>query len=282
MPSRKAIKRRIASVKATKQIVKAMNMVAATKLQRMKTRMLAARPMFNEAQRIMQQIKSCESAAENPFFAQRTGNKAAYVIMTSNRGLCGSYNSNITQAALAHMKENDKDATIIAVGLRGRDYLQRHKKQVLEAYNEMAKTASYEDAKKLSDMVIELYTSGEVDEVYVAYTQFESVLVQVPQVVRLLPLADDEDDSAAELGSKYEPDINTFLDYAVPAYVKAFMYGALLEANVSKQAARMVSMDSATKNASDIIDDLTHMYNRKRQASITQEISEIVSGTNIS
>jgi len=288
MPSKKAIKLRRAGVHTIKQIVKAMDMVAVTKLQRSKARLLATRPMFREIARVMDQLRHNADAKRHLYFREPAGNKAAYVLITSNRGLCGSYNSNVSGTALRHMEATGKEEAVIAVGNRGRDYFQRRKKRIRDCYTEIAETAFYEDAQKLSKELISLYTSGEVDEVYLAYTEFESVLTHVPRVVRLLPVGEARAAEAkletAEPGScpmQFDPDVDTVLEDAVPLYLTAFLYGAMQESGCSEQAARMLSMDAATKNATEIIDDLTRMYNRKRQAGITQEIAEIVGGANV-
>jgi len=281
MASKKAIKLRRAGVKTIKQIVKAMNMVAATKMQRAKVRLAGSRPLFQEAERMLNLLAVSEGASGNRFFRKTTGRRAAYIIITSDRGLCGSYNSNVSQAALRHMNE-DREEQILAIGQRGREFFHRHGKQILHAYPGMSETAFYEDAQTVAKELLHLYTSGEVDEVYLAYTKFESVLSHVPRVMRILPIGTEEvPTSGPNPVMEFEPDVDTVLEAVVPLYLNAVLYGALQESSCSEQAARMLSMDAATKNATEIIDDLTRMYNRKRQAGITQEITEIVGGANV-
>ena len=283
MPSRKAIKRRVASVKTTRQIVRAMDMVAGTKLQKIKKWIYAARPLAEESTRMLAQLKRCEQAAGHVFFKEREGKRALYVLLTSDRGLCGSYNTNISATTLRHMNKNALEEQIIAIGLRGKDYFTRREKRILQSYSGMAETAFFEDARMIGKTLVSKFLSGEVDEVYVAYTHFVTVLTHEPRVVRVLPVGNqDEGPEDDNFGMKYGPDLMTVLDYAVPAYLNAFLYSAMLESAASEQASRMISMDAATKNATEIIDDLTRLYNRKRQAYITQEITEIIGGAEVS
>ncbi|MCL2699174.1 MAG: ATP synthase F1 subunit gamma [Defluviitaleaceae bacterium] len=279
MPSKKAIKRRIISVKATKQIMKAMDMVAASKLQRVKQRLVAARPLFKEANRIADTLKSNEHLQENAFVKPREVKNTAYVVITSNRGLCGSYNANISNKALAHM--NDKNENIIAVGLKGRDYFKRREKNIVHVCAEATETLFFSDAENIAETVMDLYASGKADEVYVAYTRFENAMTYTPSVTKILPIGDGSPPVIRADAMKYEPDAETFLKHAIPEYLNAFIFGAMLEANSSEQASRMLSMSAATKNATEIIDDLTLLFNRKRQADITQEIIEIVGGASV-
>ena len=282
MPSRKAIKRRIGSVTTTKQIVKAMDMVAGTKLQKVKGWLYAARPLAEESKRMLDELKACEAAANHVFWRERGGKRTLYAIITSDRGLCGSYNSNIGAAALRHMEAEERVEQILAIGLRGKEYFARRNKQIAYTYQGISETTFYEDARMLAEELTIRFLSGEVDEVYVAYTHFASVLTHEPRVVRVLPIGDQEGEPWDNFDMTYVPDLNTVIDYAVPAYLSSFLYSALLESAACEQAARMVSMEAATKNATEIIDDLSRMYNRKRQAYITQEITEIIGGAEVS
>ena len=281
MPSRKAIKRRIISVKTTKQIVKAMNMVAATKLSKTKNLHRTARPLFEESIRVMDQLKGCEFAQDHVFFQEREGGRAAYVVICGDRGYCGSYNSNVSMAALRHMDANDREEAVFTIGLRGRDFFQRRDKQISQWYRGICEKARYEEVKEIGDNLISLYLSGEVNEVYVVYTEFVTVLTHEPKVERVLPLGDGRKPNFESSGLQYEPNIDVILEHAVPQFVSAFLYGAILESGCCEQAARMVSMDAATKSAAEIIEDLVRLFNRKRQAHITQEITEIIGGANV-
>ena len=278
MPSMKTIKRRMTSVGTTQKIIRAMGMVAASKLQKDRPRLLSARLFLEEAKKIVEGLQRCEDAGENAFFTPRDVKNTAYVVITSDRGLCGSYNANLIEKALAHMNER-KNEKVIAIGRKGYDVLKRHGKSVLYRYAEMLETAFYGDAERVAAFLLSQYASGEIDEAYVAYTRFETALTHVPCVERVLPL--EQKPAVQADGMKYEQSVHSFIDHAVPLYLSAFFYAALHESTACEQAARMVSTDSATKNAENIIQELTRVYNRRRQASITQEISEVVNSANM-
>jgi len=280
MPSKKAVKRRLASVTTTKKIVKAMNMVAASKLQRDRARLLASRPFFQGAKESVDQLIRHGDAAQSPYLQPREIKNTAYLVITGNRGLCGSYNTDLLAAALAHM-DGVKNAKIITVGSRGYDFFKRRGKIIMRRYDDALETAFYEDAESVADYLAALYASGEADAVYVAYTRFDSVLVHTPRIDRLLPIGDGAEAAYGVETMKYDPDISTYIENAIPIYLSAFIQDALLESSTCEQSARMVSMDSAETNASDIIAKLTRSFKRRRQTEITQEISELVGGMSI-
>jgi len=284
MASMKAIKKRITSVSNTKKIMKAMNLVAASKLQKAKARLDDIRPMYDDIKKVMDSIKSgVTDDMVVPFADAREVKNIAYIVLTGDRGLCGSYNVTVSKEALACVESNKgKKEKIIAAGSKGWDYFRRRGKEVVHRFEGPSEATSFTDAEVLGNLAAEMYSSGEVDEVYIIYTHFESVLAHIPHIVRLLPLkmsAGEESDSGSGIMS-FDPDIETFITHAVPMYLNITIFGAMMESAVCEQACRMTSMDSATRNATDIIDDLTLDYNRKRQGMITQEITEIVSGAN--
>jgi len=284
MASMKAIKKRITSVSNTKKIMKAMNLVAASKLQKAKGRLDDIRPMYNDIKKVMENIRAGVSLDANvPFAEEREVKSILYLILTSDRGLCGSFNATVSKEGLAYVEANkDKEAKIIAVGSKGWDYFRRRGKDIVHRCEGASEATSFADAEALGYRVADMYSNGEVDEVYIIYTHFESVLTHIPYIEKLLPLkmAASENFDAGSSNMSYDPDINTFIKHAVPMYLNITIFGAMMESAVCEQASRMTSMDSATRNASDIIDDLTLEYNRKRQGMITQEITEIVSGAN--
>ncbi|MCL1819842.1 MAG: ATP synthase F1 subunit gamma [Oscillospiraceae bacterium] len=278
MPSMKFIKRRITSVKNTQQIMKAMNMVAASKLQKAKKRLDTVRPLSLESMRIIKNASLCEGASESVFVTKREVKNTAYVVISGDRGLCGSYNANITKEALASMNEG-KNEKIISVGVKSWEFFKRRRKNVMQQrYVGLSDTVYYEDAEHICNYLIRQYIAGEIDEAYIAYTHFETTLSHVPLVVKVLPIEGDPEQTFDN--TEFDPDIAAFLEQAVPACLSMFIYGTLAESSVCEQAARMISMDSANHNAEEIIEDLTLMFNRKRQGIITQEINEIVSGAN--
>jgi len=276
MSSGKAIRRRLTSVKSTQKITKAMNMVAASRLQKNKTNLITARDFFIQTTKIINRFKNREDISENIFLNPEKINSTAYLVITSDRGLCGGYNTNVMEKALCHMNEG-KNEKIIAIGLKGYDYFSKQGKNIMSRYDDMLESDFCEESEHIKSLLLELYTSGEIDEIYIAYTKFESVLTHVPCVKKILPIESDSEDSNQADYMKYEPEVTFFLDYAISMYVSAFIHTALLESFACEQAARMLSMDTAVNNASDILEKLTHSYNRSRQAAITQEISEVIS-----
>ena len=280
MPSMKTIKRRIASVDTTKKIMKAMDMVAAAKLQKVKVWLESARPFADEAKKVLAALGSCYEVRDSPYVRVRKVKHTAYVVITSDRGLCGSHNVNLTQKVLSKINEGANER-IVAVGLKGHEYFTARGKQVLHTFPDVSETVLYADAMRVAEFTLGLYASGQVDEVYVAYTHFETVLTHVPRLVKVLPAVIPPREAAPSCGMRYEPDVQSFLDHAIPVFLNAFLYVALVESSACEQAARMMSMESAVNNASDIIGKLTRSYNRRRQSAITQEISEIVSSASL-
>jgi len=272
----KTIKRRLTSVTTTKKIMKAMNMVAASKLQKDRARLEAARPFFAETQAVMDHLRSHRDAAPNAYFKSREINSRVYLIISSDRGLCGSYNANLAQAALAHMNESEASMKIIAVGLKGYDFFRRQDREIIEHC--AIDNASYADAQRIAEQLAAMYNSGGAGEVYIAYTKYKSALLHLPQVERILPFEKAKSEGPP---MNFDCDIAAYIQQAVPVYLSAFVYTAMLESQACEQAARMISMDTAVDNASDIAHDLTRAYNRRRQAGITQEISEIVASTSV-
>ena len=308
----KAIKRRRLTVRNISQITKAMNLVATSKLQRARAALAAVsepiKATFSIAYDAMRGIDVSGASGDGfPLMQERAEvKKVAYVLITSNRGLCGGYNSNVCKELLRHSAERGKDSVIIPLGTKGRDYCRRRRKEVLE----LASTADaprFEDANTVAKFLCDMYEKGEIDEVYVAYTKFYTVLHLEPMLSRVLPISSGyvrrvvgtrllDGEEWEDLGfykkpkpepagryneeMEHEPDIGAVVHSVVPWFLGMFIYGAMASSTLCEQAARMTSMDSATKNAGDIIDKLTLMYNRQRQSSITQEITEIVSGAN--
>jgi F-type H+-transporting ATPase subunit gamma len=284
MATMKAIKKRISSVNNTKKIMKAMDLVAASKLQKAKSRLDDFRPLYDNIKLVMDGIKAgVRPEDEVAFTENREVKSIAYIVLTSDRGLCGGYNANVSKEALANMNSHEgMQEHVITVGTKGWEYFRRRGKNVVHRYAGASEASSFESAELIGSRIASMYTSGEVDEVYLVFTHFESILTHVPQVEKLLPIRPEatEDSAAGTIEMSYDPDIGTFISYAVPMYLNVTIYGAMMESAVCEYAARMTSMDAATRNAAEIIEDLTLEYNRKRQSMITQEITEIVSGAN--
>ena len=273
--STKEIKNRIRSLESTKQITKAMEMVAASKLRRAQNQVLSSRPYFEILRDTIQGIVSANREFSSPYLKESAGEKLLYIVIAGDRGLAGGYNSNVLKMTVAHME--GKDAVVLPIGKKAADYFRSHKVPMLSDKYTNAEDISISDAFTVSKLLCKAYLNGEVDEVYLAYTKFQSVLSQTPTAIQLLPLRAEP---AATQGSmEYEPDPDTVLSALIPEYVVGIFYGALCESRASEQAARRTAMDSATQNAEEMIADLSLQFNRARQAAITQEITEIVAGS---
>ncbi len=274
------IKKRISNVKSAEQIVKAMDMVASSKLFKVRAQLEGIRPMYKELKRIAEEVAAIEDAQSHAFYQDKEVKASLYIILTSDRGLSGSYNSNIMKKALKHM-EQGKNEKILIVGSKGYEYFSKLNKNIVRKVIDIADAQVYYGAENISEWIADLYLSGEVEEVFICYTYFENVLTNVPMVEKLLPIPVKTDKEIADNEKKYEPSLNEFIEHVIPLYLHMTLFRALSESHTSEQAARMINMDAAGKNASDLVDELTSAYNRKRQAAITQELNEIVAGANI-
>lgn len=280
MSSMRNIKQRISNISSVEQIIKAMDMVASTKLIKARTRLEGVRPIYHELKRMVEEAGYHDDGKTHPFYEEREVKNSLYIILTSDSGLSGGYNINISAKALDHMNQG-KNEKILVVGAKGKEYFKKKGKNIIHAIIEMEEAQVYFNAEKLAKWIMDTYLSGETDEVFIAYTRFDTVLSYVPIVEKLLPAGAEVTEHESHSHKKYEPDINTFIDHIIPLYLHMNLFRAFSEAKTSEQAARMVSMDAAGKNASEMTEDLTLMYNRKRQADITQELSEIVGSANI-
>ena len=275
--STKEIKNRIRSMESTKQITKAMEMVAASKLRRAQAQVQSSRPYFEILLSTIRDIVDSTQDLSSPYLTARTVNRSAYVVVAGDRGLAGGYNSNVLKLAYEHLE--GKDAVVLPIGKKAVDFFKARKVPMLvENYRE-AEDLGVSDCFTAAKQLCKAYRTGEVDEIYVVYTNFISVLSQTPEVLKLLPL-----EHTAREGKKtqpemlYEPGSEEALERIVPEYLGGMLYGALCESRAAEQAARRTAMDSATQNADEMIADLSLKFNRARQAAITQEITEIVAG----
>lgn len=280
MSSIRDIKQRISNISSVEQIIKAMDMVASTKLVKARTQLEGVRPMYYELKRTVEELSHQLDSETHIFYKEREVKNSLYIILTSDRGLCGSYNSNIIAEALNHMNQG-KNEKILIVGSRGMELLKKKDKNIIRSIVDVIDSKVYYGTESLVKWITDLYLSGEVEEVFIAYTHFENVLSYIPTVEKLLPLPHRTIESEDGKDKKYEPNIDIFIDNVIPLYLHMNLFRAFSESHTSEQASRMINMDSAGKNAEEIIEDLTNMYNRKRQAAITQEISEIVGSANI-
>jgi F-type H+-transporting ATPase subunit gamma len=280
MPSLIDIRRRVRSVRNTQQITKAMKMISAAKLRKAQERALASRPFAAMLDQILSNV--AEAAAQNadsvhPLLAVRPEKRILMIVVTADKGLAGGFNSNLLKMAQRFIHEHrENELSVELVGRKARDYFRRRAVPVLGEHLDLFRHVRYEDAEKIADIVIERFSRAEADSVYLFVNEFKSVIAPNPIAARILPI--EVPKSAAPADYIYEQKPAEMLGSLLPRYVKVRMYRALLESAAAELAARMTAMDAATSNASDMIDKLTLYMNRVRQASITREIIEIVSG----
>jgi F-type H+-transporting ATPase subunit gamma len=280
MASLKIIRKRISSVKSTQQITKAMKMVAAAKLRRAQEAAQAARPYAEKLAEMLRTVASSAAELEHPLLAQRESERTIdLIVITGDRGLCGGYNTNLIRAAEAFMKRHP-DATIrlTAVGNKGFAHFRKRAVGVAEEHTHMPAGPDHALAMQLATRVAHDFAAGETDGVYLVYSHFRSAMSQVPTVERILPVVSEATKEIAPADYIYEPDPATLLDRLLRQYITTVIDRAFLESIASEHGARMTAMESATSNASDMIDRLTLAMNRARQAAITTELMEIVSG----
>ena len=276
--STKEIKNRIRSMESTKQITKAMEMVAASKLRKAQAQVLNSRPYFEILYSTINDIVDTNRDFSSPYLTQRPVKKAVYVVIAGDRGLAGGYNNNILKLAYSEMQ--GKDVTVLPIGKKALDFFKARRMPLLtESYN-AAEDISVGDCFSIAKQLCKAYRNGEFDEIHVGYTNFVYVLSQTPATLRLLPLLRHTTGKEGTVASDmlYEPDSVEVFDAIIPEYLGGVIYGALCESRAAEQAARRTAMDAATQNADDMIADLSLKFNRARQAAITQEITEIVAG----
>jgi F-type H+-transporting ATPase subunit gamma len=282
MPSLIDIRRRIRAVKSTQQITKAMKMVAASRLRKSQEAILNARPFAQRLSQVLNGLATRVDPAAHPLLAQPDGGRTLLVVITADKGMAGSFNANIIRAAGQFLAERrPSDLSLILIGRKGSDFFRRRGMPVLyEAINIFTRL-DYQDARIVAKVAMEAFTGGQVDRVLVAYNEFKSILQQRVVIEPLLPIprADlDEGDATAHVDYLYEPSPQEIFDALLPRHVEFQVYHALLESVAAENAAKMVAMDNATKNAVEVIDSLTLYLNKLRQAAITREIIEVVSG----
>jgi F-type H+-transporting ATPase subunit gamma len=285
MANLKDIRRRIRSVKNMQQITKAMKMVSAAKLRRAQERVVSSRPYSATITRILQNLAAHAGDVSHPLLEAREDGNVLLVLMTADKGLCGGYNTNLIKAASTFMRENaDKSFRMTAVGRRGRDFFRRRGVDIVADYvNVVGRQVEYSVAADIGREIIDLYLNEElgIGRVYLIFSEFQSVISQRPVVKQLLPIGDfaeSADSEAASIDYIYEQPPEEIFAQLLPKYVETQVFQAMVESVASEHGARMTAMDSAAKNAADVIARLTLYANRVRQASITNEIIEVVSG----
>jgi len=284
MPSLKDIKKRIGSVKNTEQITKAMKMVAAAKLRRAQEAAVAARPYANKLHEVVSHLAQSEEIDDQPLLKRRGAERALVVLMTADRGLCGGFNANVSKEAERFIRQNEEgftDIDLMIIGRKGRDFLKnRIGDKITKVHENITADATYKTAQLIGQEIVDAYCEEKYDAVYVIYNAFQSAIVQIVTVERILPIQPKETEEVMDTSIDYiyEPNQGVVLSQLLPKMVEVQLFRALLESGASEQGARMSSMDSASRNAADMIDKLTLQYNRARQAAITKELMEIISG----
>lgn len=287
MASMRDIKRRKGSIQSTQQITKAMKLVSTVKLQRAKQNAEKSGTYFRYMYATVNSILKRTKNLNHKYLKSGETGKKAVIVITSNRGLAGGYNSNviklITRGELA-----DEDLAIYAIGKKGKEALQR-RYEVKADYSDVIEEPAYADAMVISKEILEAFANGEISEIYLAYTAFKNTVVHIPTLLKLLPVeikeeaqdsAEGDDAEESKVPMNFEPEDEEALNLLIPKYITSLIYGGMVESVASENGARMQAMDSATSNAEEMIDSLTLLYNRARQGSITQELTEIIAGAN--
>ena len=280
MASMRDIKRRKGSIQSTQQITKAMKLVSTVKLQKAKNRAEQSNPYFNYMYQTVTSMLARSGNMNHPYLKAGSSQKKAIITIASNRGLAGGYNSNIVKL-VADSGISKEDAEIYIIGRKAKESLQRKGYEMKGDYSDVIEGPTYEDASAICKEVLRAFTAGEIGEIYLAYTHFKNTVSHEPTLMKLLPVEFEEaeiKEADSNVLMNYEPNEEEALDLIIPKYMTSLFYGALVEAVASENGARMQAMDSATSNAEEMISDLTLKYNRARQGSITQELTEIIAG----
>lgn len=280
MASMRDIKRRKSSIQSTQQITKAMKLVSTVKLQRAKQRAENSKAYFDCMYQTISSILAKANGIQHPYVTGNGSKRKAVIMITGNRGLAGGYNSNIIKL-VTKSEFSKEDLDIYAIGSKGRDALARYGYQIKAVYRDLAEEPAYADAMGISREVLTAYNTGEIGEIYLAYTSFKNTVSHEPKLIKLLPADISKEAVTDETGSaimNFEPKDEAALELIIPKYVTSLIYGGLVESVASENGARMQAMDSATSNAEEMIDSLSLLYNRARQGAITQELTEIIAG----
>ncbi len=278
------LRRRIKSVQNTQQITRAMKLVAGAKLRRAEERARASREYFREIRAVT--ARAVQKGGRNhPLLETRPQENVAMVVVTSDRGLAGPYNTNVLRRAQADMRSLEaRQTSVYAVGRKGRDFFRYRNVPIQEEFVGLGDDPTYRQGKAIADIIVARYLAQDVDAVYLTYTEYKNAMSQEPKTIRLLPVeppdvaSGSEEKTGVELGYVFEPDPREVFEDLLPRYVEMLIFGALLESKASEQGARMTAMDSASKNADELIRRMILLRNRLRQAAITREIAELVGG----
>lgn len=273
MATMQETKRRMSSITSTKKITNAMQLVATAKLRRARIRFDESKSYFNEVEASVQNILSNTKNIDHRYINERPVKKSLYIVVTSDIGLCGGYNANVYKK----IKEANGNYELITLGIKGDSHFKYVDADVLDSFPGITSDPRYKDAIDITQQALARYEQGEIDEIFLIHTEFVNSVTFTPKVTKLLPVSANETESkVTEI--EYEPSPEVMLDFLVPKYIEALIYGGMIESLVSEYASRRMAMENATDNAQELLDLLELEYNRARQAAITQEISEIVAG----
>ena len=283
MANTKEVRKQIASIKGTQKITSAMEMVAASKMKKTQDSMLEGRPYSLKIKDVIAHIASASSEYPHPFYQERTPKKACFIVISSDKGLCGGLNTNLFRQVINKSAELNKEgieSCFALVGTKAASFFKGVGGQVVAVADKLGDKPNPDDLIGLTKVALDMHKNGDIDQVYLCSNSFVNTMTQQPSVVQLVPLQADpnEDGMSHHWDYLYEPDARELLTGLLSRYVESLVYQAVVENNACEQAARMIAMKSATDNAGDLIDDLQMIYNKARQSAITQEISEIVSG----
>ncbi len=283
MSSLRDLRRRVKSIKSTQQITKAMKAVSAAKMRKAQEYSIAARPYAKRLAGVLGRVASATKELEHPLLDVREPKKVIYLVITADGGLCGGFNSNTIRYANSLIKEESEvEVGLVCVGRKGRDFFKKQRRDILEQYVGLGDNIGVSEARQIAQFIIDKYSSKEVDAVYLVYSEFVNVMIQKPIMAKLLPAEPPKEDKQQKEDSGveyiFEPSPEEVMNAILPKYITNSIYQGLLETKAGLYSARMTAMDNATKNASDMIDNLTLSINKARQAAITKEISEIVGG----
>lgn len=281
MASIRDIKRRRDSIQSTEQITKAMKLISTVKLQKSRAKAEASKPYYDMMYDTINSMLRKSGTIEHKYLKAGDSRRKAVIVITSNRGLAGGYNSNIVKLVLQDERLEPELTDIYAIGRKGKESLGKKGYHIAQDYSEVINEPIYRDAADITMELLDAFGQNRIGEIYLVYTSFKNTVTQIPTLKKLLPVEMAEGSEKTDLAlMNYEPNEDEVLDSIIPKYMSSLIYGALLEAVASENGARMTAMDSATNNAEDMIEELGLIYNRARQGSITQELTEIIAGAN--
>lgn len=276
----KDIKRRIKSVESTMQITKAMELVASSKLRKAKEKADKAKPYFETTYEVMSEICNETSAFDSIYTRKQAQSNSLLIVIAGDRGLAGGFNANVLKLAEQRADELSKDGSVkfLAIGRKAVEYYEKRECELLDKFSAISETITFYSALRISDIIVDEFTTGKINQVELIYTNYVSPLLQEATVINVLPLDKITNNDGVKSDTTYEPSAEKVFDSLIPQYLAGIIFGAVVESFASEQASRRIAMENATDNAGDMISSLSLIYNRARQAAITQEITEIIGG----